>query len=67
MKQKIFYTIREVAGTGLISEYALRRMVRKGEIPCIYSGNRCLINYNMLLELINSRDSIFYAPDREDR
>gem|GEM_PF-4317598 len=42
-------------------------MVRKGEIPCIYSGNRCLINYNMLLELINSRDSIFYAPDREDR
>lgn len=67
MKQKIFYTIREVAGTGLISEYALRRMVRKGEIPCIYSGNRCLINYNMLLELINSRDSIFYAPDREGR
>lgn len=67
MKQKIFYTIREVAETGLISEYALRRMVRKGEIPCIYSGNRCLINYNMLLELINSRDSIFYAPDREDR
>ena len=67
MQQKIFYTIREIAETGLMSEYALRRMVRNGDIPCIYSGNRCLINYNMLLELINSRDSRIYASDRGER
>ena len=45
-----FKTIRQVARTGIISEHYLRLMVKKGECPCIKSGNRVLINVPALLE-----------------
>ena len=64
MQQKIFYTIREVAGTGLLSEYCLRKKVRAGDIPCIYSGNRCLINLEMLMDMINTKGSPLYSDKR---
>ena len=41
----LMMTIRQVARTGLLSEYALRLMEKQGKLPCIYVGNRCLVNY----------------------
>ena len=45
-----FMSIREVAKTGILTEYTLRRMERLGELPCIYSGRKCLINFDKLIE-----------------
>ena len=46
-------TIREVARTGLLPENCLRQMEKRGELPCIYAGNRCLINLDLLVDQLN--------------
>lgn len=45
-----FMTIREVAAQGILPETCLRRMEKRGELPCVYSGNRCLVNFDALIE-----------------
>ena len=45
-----FETIREFAARGILSEYCLRVMVRKGEVPGVQSGRRFLINTRKFLE-----------------
>ena len=64
MSEKIFYTIREVAKTGLMSEYCLRKLVKQGNVPCLFSGNKCLINLQMLKNLINDKNSAIYESER---
>lgn len=49
-----FMTVREIAKTGLLSEYCLRRMLREDKLPYIRSGNRYLVNYSLLIEQLNS-------------
>lgn len=46
-------TIREIAATGLLSEYALRKLSREGKLPCVYVGKKCLVNLDRLLEQLN--------------
>lgn len=41
-------TIRAVAKTGILTEHALRTMLKDGQLPVIYIGNRALINYDRL-------------------
>lgn len=48
-----FMTIREVAKTGILPECCLRRMSRLGKLPAIKTGNKTLINYDRLVELLN--------------
>ena len=48
-----FMTIRQTAKTGILSEYCLRLMEKQGKLPCIYSGNKCLINFDALLSQLN--------------
>lgn len=43
-------TIRETAQTGVLPEHALRAGVKRGEIPHIMCGTKCLINYDRLLQ-----------------
>ena len=43
-------TIREIASTGLLSEHALRLMLKEGKLPAIYIGKKALINYDRLCE-----------------
>ena len=49
-------TIRQVAQQGVLSEYTLRLLERQNRLPCIYTGRRCLVNYNRLVELLNTLD-----------
>ena len=49
-----FMTIREVARTGLLPEFRLRRMEKAGQLPCIHAGNKCLINFDLLVQQLNS-------------
>lgn len=51
-----FMTIRETAKAGPLSEYTLRRMERMGALPCIYSGRKCLINYDLLIQRLSVLD-----------
>lgn len=51
-----FLSIREVAKTGLLSEYTLRLMEKQKQLPCVYvgqSGKKCLINFDKLVEQLN--------------
>ena len=50
-----FMTVRQVARTGLISEYRLRLLVAQGKVPGVYSGNRFLINYDQFIDMLNEQ------------
>lgn len=47
-------TIRQTARTGILTETAIRAGVREGWIPHIMTGNRCLVNYGKLCELLEA-------------
>lgn len=49
-----FLTIRQVAETGLLSEYHLRLLEKQGRLPGVRSGNRFKVNYNLLLEQLDA-------------
>lgn len=49
----IFKTIRQTAKDGPLSEYCLRLMQKRGELPGVYTGNRFLVNYDRFLEQLN--------------
>lgn len=53
-KMPKFCSIREVARLGVLSEYALRLMAKRGELPCVYVGKKCLINIDRLMEQLNA-------------
>ena len=46
-------TIKQIAREGIISEWTLRRWVSEHRIPFIKSGNRVLINLDLLIEVLN--------------
>lgn len=48
-----FMSIREVAKTGVLSEYTLRLMEKQKRLPCVYCGRKCLINFDRLIEQLN--------------
>ena len=54
----VFMTIRDVAKTGVLPGHCLRTMAKNGTLPCIYTGNRCLVNYTLLLEQLNNLGGI---------
>lgn len=49
-----FMTIKEIAKTGILPETALRRMLKAGQLPAVYSGRKALINYTILCNYLNS-------------
>jgi len=46
-------TIRQAAATGILPEAALRRMVKDGTIPAIYSGTKAFLNFDRLCEMLS--------------
>ena len=53
-----FMSIREVARTGILTEYTLRLMEKENRLPCVYTGKssrrKCLINFDKLVEQLNN-------------
>lgn len=43
-------TIREVAKTGILSEYTLRLLHKQGKLPCIELPRKTLVNYTLLVQ-----------------
>ncbi len=56
-KQPLMMTVREVAGTGLLSEHALRLLLKAGKLPAIYIGKKALINYDKLCEELSALEA----------
>lgn len=47
-------SVRQIAATGLINESALRRMLKSGQVPAVYSGKKALINFDTLCESLSN-------------
>lgn len=43
-------TIRQVAKTGLLSEYTLRLLHKQGKLPCVELPRKTLVNYTALVQ-----------------
>ena len=50
-------TVREIARTGLMSEHALRLLLKADRLPAIYIGKKALINYDKLCEELQALDA----------
>lgn len=48
-------SIREIAKTGLLSEYNLRLMEKQKRLPCVYVGRKCLVNLELLVDQLNEQ------------
>ena len=48
-------TVRQVAKTGLISEYALRQLVKQGKVPCIALEH----NFDAFIEQLQQLKGVF--------
>lgn len=56
-EQPNMMTVREIARTGLLSEHALRLMLKAGKLPAIFIGKKALINYDKLCEQLSALDA----------
>ena len=58
-------TIPQLAATGLLTEYAIRKLYKECRLPAFTVGKKVLINYDMLLEQLNNLGGITtdYAAD----
>lgn len=52
-------TVRQVAKTGLISEYALRQLVKQGKVSCIALEHKVLINFDAFVEQLQQLKGVF--------
>lgn len=57
-KDMEFMTIRQLAATGYMSEHYLRKLVKQGKCPGIYSGKKFLINVDLLRFQLNEESKI---------
>lgn len=53
-----FPSIREAAKRGPLTEHCLRLMLKRGNLPGIYSGRKFLVNYERLMEQLNDREAV---------
>lgn len=65
-KQPTMMTIREIAGTGLMSEHALRMMLKAGKLPAIFIGKKVLINYDKLCEELQALEANVAKQEEND-
>lgn len=47
-------TVRELAKTGILTEHAIRLMVKQNKLPVLYIGKKALINYEKTVEMLQS-------------
>lgn len=65
-KQPTMMTVREIAGTGLMPEHALRMMLKAGKLPAIFIGKKALINYDKLCEELQALEANVAKQEEND-
>lgn len=58
----VMMTVREIARTGILSEHAIRIMLKAGKLPAIYIGKKALINYDNLCTALHELESDVTKP-----
>ena len=53
MNDAPFQTIRQVAKSGLLSEHYLRLRLGRGELPGFFVGNRFMVDYAALEDMLH--------------
>ena len=61
-QQPKMMTIRQIANTGLMSEHALRLMLKAEKLPAIYIGKKALVNYDRLCEELHALQANITKP-----
>ena len=64
-------TVKEVAATGILSEYAIRLLIKTGRLPVLRVGNRALINFDRFREdldnlRLTSKPEVDFSDDQSD-
>lgn len=49
-----FLTIREVAETGILPEWALRQRQKQGKLPGVYAGTRFYVDFKTLEQMLQT-------------
>ncbi len=47
-------TVKKLAETGLLTEHAIRLMLKQGKLPVLYIGKKALINYEKTVEMLQN-------------
>ena len=47
-------TVRELAKAGILTEHAIRLMLKQKKLPALYIGKKALINYQKTVEMLQS-------------
>ena len=58
--QPVFMSIRQIAQTKLLPEHILRKWQKAGKLPGFYSGKKFLVNYTILVQELEEKNSQFY-------
>lgn len=53
MKYKKLLTVRETAEKGILSESAIRKLIKQNKIPGVQIGNRFYVNIDLLEQSID--------------
>ena len=64
-------TVKEVAATGILSEYAIRLLIKEGRLPVLRVGNRALINFDRFREdldklRLSSESIVDFSEDQSE-
>lgn len=51
-------TIRQTAATGILPEFCLRTMVKRGEVPGFYSGTKYYVNFDRLVAKLDACEGV---------
>lgn len=55
MTEKVtMLTARELAATGILSEYTIRLLLKQNKLPALKVGRKSLINYEKTVEMLNN-------------
>ena len=54
LKVPTMLAIRQTAKTGILPEHAIKLLCNAGKLPAIQVGNKVLINYERLVEMLSS-------------
>lgn len=57
-------SIRQVARTGVLPEHFLRQLQKRGILPGFLSGRKFIVNYSLLLEMLNDPTSDLYRGNK---
>lgn len=62
-----FMTIRQVARAGIWPEHRQRIMLKRGELPGVYSGSRFMVNVDALEKLLDAQTAQSVQQDSTEQ